>query len=136
MASIPESFHDLFERETYAHFATTMPDGTPQVTPVWVDYDVDADRLLVNTARGRRKEQNASRDPKVGLSMVDPDDPYRFVSVRGEVDELTEDGAVEHINELARRYMGVEEYPGLDEEKGARVQIRIRPEDVVAGGAD
>ena len=136
MASIPESFHDLFERETYAHFATVMPDGTPQVTPVWVDYDVEADRVLVNTARGRQKEQNASRDPKVGLSMVDPDDPYRFVSIRGEVDELTEEGAVEHINELARRYMDVEEYPGLDEEEGARVQIRIRPDDVTAGGAD
>ena len=136
MASIPESFHDLFERETFAHFATMMPDGTPQVTPVWVDYDPDADRVLVNTARGRQKEQNASRNPKVGLSMVDPDDPYRFVSVRGEVDELTEDGAVEHINQLARRYMDVEEYPGLEDEEGARVQIRIRPDDVAAGGAD
>ncbi|WP_049898258.1 pyridoxamine 5'-phosphate oxidase family protein [Halococcus agarilyticus] len=136
MASIPESFHDLFERETYAHFATVMPDGTPQVTPVWVDYDVDADRVLVNTERGRRKEQNVTRETKVGLSMVDPDDPYRFVSVRGEVDELTEDGAVEHINQLARRYMDVEEYPGLEDEEGARVQIRIRPDDVVAGGAD
>lgn len=135
MASIPESFRDLFERETYAHFATVMPDGTPQVTPVWVDYDAEADRLLVNTARGRRKERNASRDPKVGLSMVDPDDPYRFLSVRGEVDELTEEGAVEHINELAQRYLGVEEYPNLDEEESARVQIRIRPEEVVANEA-
>ena len=133
MDSIPEQFHDLFERETFAHFATMMPDGTPQVTPVWVDYDVEANRVLVNTARGRRKEKNVGRNPKVSLSMVDPDDPYRFVSVRGEVDELTEEGAVEHINELARRYMGVEEYPGLDDEEGARVQIRIRPEAVATG---
>ncbi len=89
--------------------------------------------MLVNTARGRRKEKNVSRNPKVSLSMVDPENPYRFVSVRGEVDELTEEGAVEHINALARRYMDVEEYPGLDDEEGARVQIRIRPEAVAAG---
>ena len=133
MASIPERFHDLFERETFAHFATMMPDGTPQVTPVWVDYDVEANRVLVNTARGRRKEKNVARNPKVSLSMVDPDDPYRFVSVRGAVDELVEEGAVEHINALARRYMDVEEYPGLDDEEGARVQIRIRPEAVATG---
>ncbi len=133
MASIPENFHDLFERKTFAHFATMMPSGTPQVTPVWVGYDVEADRVLVNTARGRQKEQNVSRNPNVGLSMTDPDEPYRFVSIRGEVDELREEGAVEHINELAQRYMDVEEYPGLDEEEGARVQIRIRPENVTTG---
>lgn len=132
MTSIPESFQDLFERETYAHFATLMPDGTPQVTPVWVDYDADADRVLVNTARGRQKEKNASRNSKVGLSMTDPENPYRFLSVRGVVEELTEEDAVEHIHELARRYMDVEEYPGLDDEEGARVQIRVRPENVVA----
>jgi PPOX class probable F420-dependent enzyme len=132
MDSIPEPFHDLFERKTFAHFATMMPDGTPQVTPVWVDYDAAANRVLVNTARGRRKEKNVRRNPKVSLSMTDPENPYRFVSVRGEVDELTEEGAVAHINDLARRYMDVEEYPGLDEE-GARVQIRIRPEAVVTG---
>ena len=132
VTSIPAEFQDLFERETYAHFATMMPDGTPQVTPVWVDYDPDADRVLVNTARGRQKAKNASRNPKVGLSMVDPENPYRFLSVRGEVCELTEEGAVAHINDLAERYMGVEEYPNLDEEDGARVQIRIRPESVVA----
>jgi PPOX class probable F420-dependent enzyme len=133
MTSIPEEFHDLFEHQTFAHFATKMADGTPQVTPVWVDYDAEADRVLVNTARGRQKERNVSRNPQIGLSMVDPDEPYRFVSIQGEVDELREEGAVEHINELAQRYMGVEDYPGLDEEEGARVQIRIRPENVTAG---
>ncbi|PSP90804.1 PPOX class F420-dependent oxidoreductase [Halobacteriales archaeon QS_4_69_34] len=131
MASIPEAFHDLFERETYGHFATVMPDGTPQVTPVWIDYDADADRVLVNTERGRQKERNASRNPKVGLSAVDPDDPYRFLSIRGEVTELTEEGAVEHIDALAARYMDVEEYPGHGSEEGARVQLRVRPESVV-----
>ncbi|WP_423745557.1 PPOX class F420-dependent oxidoreductase (plasmid) [Haladaptatus sp. SPP-AMP-3] len=132
MESIPEEFRDLFERKTFANFATVMPDGTPQVTPVWVGYD--GDHLLVNTAKGRQKERNVQRNPKVGLSIIDPDDPYRFVSVRGEVEEVTEDGAVDHINELTRRYMDREEYPNLGEEGGPRVIIRIRPDRVVTGG--
>ena len=123
--AIPEEFHDLFEKRTFAHFATLMPDDTPQVTPVWVDYDSDAGELLVNTARGRRKEKNVSRDPKVGVSLVDPDDPYRFVSVRGRVVDLVEDGAVEHIDELARRYLDVDEYPYHESDGGARVIVRI-----------
>lgn len=132
MESIPEAFRDLFERKAFANFATVMPDGTPQVTPVWVGYD--GDHLLVNTAKGRQKERNVRRDPKVGLSILDPDDPYRFVSVRGEVEEVTEDGAIEHINELTERYMGRDEYPNLGEEDGPRVVIRIRPDRVVTGG--
>ncbi|NHN57884.1 MULTISPECIES: PPOX class F420-dependent oxidoreductase [Halorussus] len=133
MESIPESFTDLFERETFANFATLMGDGTPQVTPVWIDRDEEG-HLLVNTARGRQKERNVERDPKVGLCVMDPDEPYRYVSVRGEVVEVTEDGAVEHIDDLARRYMDVEEYPNKDEESGSRVIVRIRPDRVVTGG--
>lgn len=132
METIPESFHDLFERKSFGNFATVMPDGTPQVTPVWVDYD--GDHVLVNTARGRQKERNVRQNPKVGISVFDPEDPYRYVSVRGEVDEVTEDGAVEHINELAQRYMGQEEYPNLGEERGGRVLIKIRPDRVVTSG--
>ncbi|MFC4449410.1 PPOX class F420-dependent oxidoreductase [Halorussus aquaticus] len=132
MESIPEEFSDLFERETFASFATLMGDGTPQVTPVWIDRDED--HLLVNTARGRQKVRNVERDPKVGLCVMDPDDPYRYVSVRGEVVEVTEDGAVEHIDELARRYMDVEEYPNHGEESGPRVVVRIRPDRVVTNG--
>ena len=130
MESIPESFVDLFERETFATFATLMGDGTPQVTPVWIDRDEEG-HLLVNTARGRQKERNVGRDPKVGVCVMDPEDPYRYVSVRGEVVEVTEEGAVDHIDELARRYMDVEEYPNKGEEAGPRVIIRIRPDRVV-----
>jgi PPOX class probable F420-dependent enzyme len=133
MESIPESFHDLFERETFANFATLMPEGTPQVTPVWIDRD-DENHLLVNTARGRRKVKNVEHDPKVGVCVMDPDDPYRYLSVRGEVVEVTEDGAVDHIDELARRYMDVEEYPNHGEESGPRVIVRIRPDRVVTSG--
>ena len=132
MASIPEGFHDLFEKRTFAHLSTLTPDGTPHSTPVWVDYDADADRVLVNTARGRHKERNVRANPKVGVSTCDPDDPYRYVSVRGEVAELTEDGAVRHIDALARRYMGLEEYPNHGEESGPRVILEIRPDNVIA----
>lgn len=131
MEKIPEEYEDLFERRTFAHFATMMEDGTPQVTPVWVDYD--GEHVLINTARGRQKERNVSRDPKVGVSITDPDDPYRFVSIRGEVEAITEEGAVEHIDSLARRYMDVEEYPYHGEEGGERVVIEIRPDRVVTG---
>ncbi|WP_458206176.1 PPOX class F420-dependent oxidoreductase [Haladaptatus sp. NG-SE-30] len=132
MERIPEKYHDLFERKSFANFATVMPDGTPQITPVWVGYEDD--HLLVNTATGRQKEKNVRRNPKVGIDVLDPDDPYRYVSARGEVVEVTEDGAVEHINELTRRYMGQDEYPNLDEEEGERVIIRIRPDRVVTNG--
>lgn len=131
--SIPESYHDLFERRTFAHFSTVMPDGTPQVTPVWVDYDADRGRLLVNTARGRQKERNVAANPKVGASMLDPEDPYRWLSVRGEVTAVTEEGAVEHIDELARRYMDVEEYPNHDTEDAPRVIVEVRPDRVATG---
>lgn len=129
---IPESHRDIFEKESYAHISTIMPDGTPQSTPVWVDHD-DGEAILINTARNRRKEKNIRRNPKVGVSVLDPDDPYRYVSVRSEA-ELIDEGAVEHINKLAQQYMGVDEYPHLGEESGARVIVRIPAENVVTSG--
>ncbi|WP_276302097.1 pyridoxamine 5'-phosphate oxidase family protein [Halorussus lipolyticus] len=130
MPTIPDSFRDLFDKPTFAHIATLLPDGTPHSVPVWIDYDADDNLLLVNTVRGSRKEQNIDENCHVAVSMTDPDDPYRFLSVRGEVAELTEDGAVEHVNRLAQRYLGVEEYPRDDE--GARVVVKIRPNSVTA----
>jgi PPOX class probable F420-dependent enzyme len=132
MTAIPAAYRDLFERETFAAFATVMPDGTPQVTPVWIDHD--GEHLVVNTARGRQKERNVRANPKVGVMCLDPEDPYRYLSVRGEVVELAEDGAVEHANELARRYMDVEQYPNLGEEQGPRVMLLVRPDRVIASG--
>jgi len=129
MAEIPAEFHDLFEKRTFAHVSTLLPDGSPQVTPVWIDYDETTGDLLVNTARGRRKEKNLRGDSRVAVSMTDPDDGYRFLAVRGEA-TLTTDGAVAHINELASRYMGVDEYPHLGEEGGERVIVRIAPDSV------
>ena len=129
---IPESHVDIFEAESYAHLATVMPDGTPQVTPVWVDHD-GREAVLCNTARGRQKERNVAANPKVGVSVLDPDDPYRYVSVRGEA-ELIDEGADDHIDELARQYMGVDEYPHHGEESGPRVIVRIPADEVATSG--
>lgn len=128
MASIPADFQDLFEKRTFAHIATLLPNGAPHVTPVWVDYDPDADRVLVNTERGRRKEKNVRNDPRVGISMTDPDDSYRMLSVTGEVDEITTEGARDHIDELAKRYTGADEYPNPI--RTERVILSIRPDQV------
>jgi PPOX class probable F420-dependent enzyme len=106
---IPAEMAALFEGKAVAHFATLMPDGTPQVTPVWIDRE--GDMLLVNSAKGRVKDRNVRANPKVGLSITDPGNPYRHLSVQGEVVEIREKGAEEHIDRLAKRYMGVETYP-------------------------
>jgi PPOX class probable F420-dependent enzyme len=133
MSSIPAEFQQLFEKPVFAYFATLTPEGLPHVTPVWVDYDADEDRVLVNTERGRRKERNVRENPKVGMGMTDPDDRYRALSVLGEVDEITEDGAREHIDELSRRYVGEEYQPEI---QTARVLLKIRPDEVIAHGGD
>jgi PPOX class probable F420-dependent enzyme len=128
MATIPEEFRDLFEKATFAHFATMTPMGYPHVTPVWVDYDAETGHLTVNTERERRKTKNVEANPKVGISMIDPDSPYRFLSVFGDVDEITTEGAREHIDTLAKRYMGEDEYPNPI--RSERVVLRIVPERV------
>ncbi|MFC3960059.1 PPOX class F420-dependent oxidoreductase [Halovivax cerinus] len=132
MESIPADATDLFEKRTFAHLTTLFPDGSPHATPVWIGYDEAANRLLVNTERDRQKEKNVRADPRVALSMTDPDDPYRMLSVTGEVDELTTDGAREHADELAGRYTGTAAYPSPIETE--RIIMRIRPDTVRYGG--
>jgi PPOX class probable F420-dependent enzyme len=132
MSAIPKSYHDLFEKPTIAHVVTMLPDRRPHATPVWVGYDVAADRVLVNTERGRRKAKNVEQNPSVAVSMTDPDDPYRWLSVTGEVDEVTTEGAREHIDELAARSMGADSDPSPVETE--RVVLRIRPDEVFSGG--
>lgn len=127
MATIPSDKLDLFEKPTFAHLATLLPNGAPHVTPVWVGYDAESNRVLVNTERGRQKEQNVRRNPAVGVSMIDPENPYRYLSITGEVAQLTEDGAREHIDELAHRYTG-DDYANPVETR--RVIMEIRPETV------
>ena len=105
----PELLDLLTTRRAFANLATVMPNGSPQVTLVWFDFD--GRYIRVNSARGRVKDRNMRRDPRVALSILDPDNPYRYLSIRGRVITITEDGAVEHTNGLARKYLGVDENP-------------------------
>jgi PPOX class probable F420-dependent enzyme len=133
MAEIPEKFRDLFDfnKKAFAHVATLMPDGSPQVTPVWVDYD--GTHIIINSARGRQKDKNLRRSPNVALSIQDPGNPYRYLEVRGPVVEVTEEGADEHIDKMAKKYMGVDRYPGRSPGE-VRVIYKIEPQHFTSMG--
>ena len=122
---IPEKYKDLFDKKAFANLATLNSDGTPQVTPVWVDYD--GNYVLVNSARGRRKDKNIERNRAVALSIQDPDNPYRYLEVRGKVTDITEEGADQHIDKMAKKYLGAEKYPGRQPGE-VRVLYKIKPE--------
>ena len=107
--SFPQTYLDLFQKKAFGAFTTLMPDGSPQTTPVWVDYQDE--KIWVNSALGRQKDKDVRRDPRVALSITDPDNPYRYVGIRGRVTEITEDGADEHIDRMARKYLGQDKYP-------------------------
>jgi PPOX class probable F420-dependent enzyme len=107
--SFPDSYRDLFQKKAFAAFTTLMPDGSPQTTPVWVDYQ--GGEIWVNSAVGRQKDRNVRRDPRVALAVIDPDNPYRYVEVRGRVREITEQGAAAHIDKMAQKYLGQDKYP-------------------------
>lgn len=127
MERLPEEYHDLFDRLTIAHVATIEPNGAPHVTPVWIDYDRVDDRILVNTERHRRKTRNVERDPHVGISMHDPEDAYRRLSLIGTVTDVTTDGARAHIDALSERYFG---HPFTSEIVSERVILKVRPDEV------
>jgi PPOX class probable F420-dependent enzyme len=107
--SIPESHVDIFGKKAFANLATLMPNGSPQVTPVWVDYD--GQYVLINTAAGRQKDKNLQRDGRVALSIIDPENPYRYLEVRGHIAQRTLEGADQHIDAMARKYLGQDTYP-------------------------
>jgi PPOX class probable F420-dependent enzyme len=127
--TIPQSVQDLFEKPILANLATIMPDGTPQVTPVWVDYD--GEYILINTAKSRQKALNMGRQPKVGLDMVDTANPWHWLSVRGKVVEITEEGALEHIDKLSKKYTGNDKY-GAHQPGDVRVICKISTDRVIA----
>ena len=109
-SAIPEKYRDLFSKRAFASLGTLMPDGHPQVTPVWCD--LEGDYVLFNSAKGRQKDRrNVRRDPHVALAIIDPDNPYRYLEIRGRVVEITEQGADEHIDKMAKKYLGVDKYP-------------------------
>jgi PPOX class probable F420-dependent enzyme len=111
MKAIPEKFTDLVseKKKSFANLATVMPDGSPQVTPVW--FDMAGGRIRINTARGRVKERNMKKGSRVALSIMDPENPYRYMQIRGTVVNVTEQGADQHIDSLAKKYLGQDKYP-------------------------
>jgi PPOX class probable F420-dependent enzyme len=130
---IPEKHLDLLSPETksFASLATVMPDGSPQVTPVWFDF-TDG-KVRINTARGRIKDRNMSQNAKVAVAIMDPVNPYRYIQIRGRVASIKEEGADAHIDSLAKKYMGVDKYP-MRREGEVRVIYEIEPLSVQAMG--
>ena len=122
---IPEKYRDLFNKKAFASLATLMPDGRPQVTPVWCDFD--GTHVIVNSARGRAKDRNMRRDPRVSVAVIDPENPYRYLEIRGRVVDITEQGASDHIDKMAKKYLGVDKYPNRQPGE-VRVLYRIEPE--------
>lgn len=127
MASIPESAKRLLEGKTFAHIATLMPDGSPQVTPVWIDHE--GDTIVFNTVEGRLKHKNLKRDGRVAISVVDNENPYAALIIRGKVTEMTTEGADDHIDALAKRYLDADKYP-FARPGEVRVIVKIEPEKV------
>jgi PPOX class probable F420-dependent enzyme len=123
--AIPEKYRDLFKKRAFASLGTLMPDGRPQVTPVWVD--LEGDRVIFNSAKGRQKDRNVRRDPRVALAVVDPDNPYRYLEIRGRVTEITEEGADAHIDKMAKKYLDVDKYP-YRQPGEVRVIYKVQPE--------
>ena len=123
-AEIPATHRALLDSKALANLGTVMKDGSPQVTPVWFDFD--GTHVRVNSAKGRLKDLNMRRDARVALAIVDPENPYHYLEIRGRVVEITESGADAHIDSLAKKYMGVDKYP-LASPDSVRVIYRIEP---------
>jgi PPOX class probable F420-dependent enzyme len=128
---ISEGVRKLFEEANFGHLATLMPDGSPQVTAVWVDFD--GTHILVNTAEGRQKPRNVRRDPRVAIDVVRQGSEYAFAQVRGRVVEITSEGAEEHIDRLAKKYLGRDKYPWRQPGE-RRIILKIAPEHVSSMG--
>ena len=126
-----EEYSDLFHKKAFASLSTLMKDGSPQVTPVWFDYD--GRHVRINSALGRVKDKNIRRDPRVSLSIQDPDNPYRYLEIRGKVVDITQNGADDHIDSLAQKYLGQAKYP-FRQPGEVRVLYKIEPTRLSAMG--
>ena len=132
MVAIPSEFLDLLQQKAIvAHLATIMPDGTPQVTPVWFDYADGTFRI--NSAKGRVKARNMKESAPIAMSIIDPENPFRYIQIRGRVKRVTEDGATAHIDSLAKKYLGKDKYP-FSQPGEVRVLFEIEPSAVQAMG--
>jgi PPOX class probable F420-dependent enzyme len=128
MANEMSEIMPLLQDKNFVFVATVMEDGSPQITPTWVDVEQDG-TVLVNTAMGRVKQKNVTRDPRIAVSVIDKDNPYHTASIRGKVVEQTRQGADEHIDKMAKKYLGMDRYPGRSPGE-ERVILRIKPEKV------
>lgn len=132
MATIPATHADLVtSKPAFANLATLNPDGSPQVTPVWVDFD--GSHIIVNTAKGRVKANNLAREPRVALSISDPENAYRYLGVQGRVIEITEKGGDAHIDKMAKKYLGKDSYP-FRKAGEVRLIVKISPDKVHTNG--
>jgi PPOX class probable F420-dependent enzyme len=129
VAWIPESYLDLIkdEMKAFACLATLMKDGSPQLTPIW--FNTDGTHILINSAVGRVKDRNMRRNPRVALVIIDPNDPYRYIQIRGKVVEITTQGAREHIDRLSKKYTGRDKYTSGSTDE-IRVTYKILPESI------
>lgn len=125
---ISEPVAKILKKGTFAFLGTVLKDGSPHVTPTWIDME-ENNIILVNTAEGRIKQKNISRDPRVSISMVDDENPYSMVTIKGLVIEQTTNGADEHIDKLARKYLNIDRYPGHSTQI-KRIILKIKPEKV------
>jgi len=128
--TLSDKARELIARPVLASIVSLNADGSPQITPLWID--LDGDDLLFNTAEGRVKARNIHRDPRVAVSVIDPDDPYNVVAVRGTVTDITTEGADEHIDSLAKKYLGVDTYP-MRQEGEVRIKVRVRTDRIAMG---
>jgi PPOX class probable F420-dependent enzyme len=128
MANEMSEIMPLLHDKNFVFVATIMEDGSPQITPTWVDVEQDG-TVIVNTAMGRVKQKNLTRDPRIAVSVIDKDNPYHTASIRGKVVEQTRQGADEHIDKMAKKYLGMDRYPGRSPGE-ERVILRIKPEKV------
>jgi PPOX class probable F420-dependent enzyme len=126
MNGIPDTLQDLLsdEKKAFAHLATSMKDGTPQVTPIW--FNTDGEYILINSAAGRLKDKNMRARPDIALCITDPSNSYRYIQIQGRVVEITTEGADAHIDALAFKYRGVEKYPNRKPGE-QRVTYKIQP---------
>ena len=128
---LPPDKAKLFQEPNFGFLATLQPDGSPQVSPVWVDYD--GTHILVNTAEGRAKPRNVRKNPQVSIAISPKDNPYAFVQVRGKVIEVTPNGADAHIDKMAKKYLNKDKYP-FRQPGEKRVIVKIAPEKISGWG--
>ena len=129
---IPEAYRDLLESTALVHVATLGPDGEPQNNPVWFDWD--GEHIKFSQTKTRQKYKNVNRDPRIALSIVDPQNPYRYLEVRGEVTKIEEDPNLDFINAMAKKYLDQDKYP-FHQPSDERVVVFVEPEHTTQMGA-